>query len=156
MKTLVEFRSAAFPPYDGEEKEMPLWSVNDKVHGKRLAEFLAAGLKEKGFEPLEPIAEPWGWVVPIKNDGFKVSIGCRNDNEYCGYGHPDGFLCFIEPHESIVRRFFLWKVDTSAKVTALQEAIDQLLAANVAIRNKHWWSYEEFRPDLDCPGVSSR
>jgi hypothetical protein len=97
-------------------------------------------LKEKGFEPLEPIAEDWGWVVPIKNDGFKLWIGCGNYAEY-----PDGFLCFIEPYQPTIRRFlFLWKVNTSAKVNALQEAIDQVLSSNPEIRAKRWWSYEEF------------
>lgn len=37
MKTHVEFHSDQFPLYEGEEDE-----VNPGVHGKRLAEFLAA------------------------------------------------------------------------------------------------------------------
>ena len=35
---------------------------------------LVSGLKGKGFEPLDPAAEDWGWVVPIKNDGFNLWI----------------------------------------------------------------------------------
>jgi hypothetical protein len=45
MKTHVEFRSEAFPPYDGEEE------INPGRYGKRVAEFLVHGPKEKGFEP---------------------------------------------------------------------------------------------------------
>ena len=135
MKTYVEFRSNEFPPYEGEEEE-----TNPSRYGKRVAEFLVRGLKDKGFEPLEPLAEDWGWKVPIKNDGFKLWIGCGNYDEY-----PDGFLCFIEPHDRAIRRFpFLWKVDTSAKVSALQAAIDQVLSVNPSIRDKRWWSHEEF------------
>jgi hypothetical protein len=139
MKTHVEFRSDEFPPYDGEEDE-----INPGRYGKRVAEFLVRGLRERGFEPLEPIAEDWGWMVPIKNDGFKIRIGCGNygmsDGEY-----DEGFLCFIEPHRPTIRRFpFLRKIDTSAKITALQEAIDQLLSANPTVRDKRWWTYEEF------------
>jgi hypothetical protein len=63
MKTHVEFRSDAFPPYDGEEDE-----INPGRYGKRLAEFLVRGLKDKGFEALDPVKEDWGCVVPIKND----------------------------------------------------------------------------------------
>jgi hypothetical protein len=139
MKTHVEFRSNAFPPNEGEEDQ-----IKPGRFGKRVAEFLVRGLKEKGFEPLEPIAEDWGWVVPIKNDGFRLWIGCGN---YGGmYGeYDDGFLCFIEPHRRTIRRFgFLWKVDTFEKITSLQEAIDQLLATNPGIRGKRWWTYEEF------------
>jgi hypothetical protein len=135
MKTHVEFRSDEFPPYEGEEVE-----INPGRYGKRVAEFLVRGLKTNGFEPLEPIAEDWGWVVPIRNDGFKIWIGCGNYGEY-----DDGFPCFIEPHRRTIRRFlFLWKVDTSETITSLQEAIDELLLANPGIRDKRWWTYEEF------------
>jgi hypothetical protein len=134
MKTHVEFRADAFPPYAGEEDE-----INPGRYGKRLVEFLARGLREKGFEPLEAVAEDWGWVLLIKNAGFPLWIGCGNYDAY-----PDAFLCFIEPHRPMVRRFLLWKVATSAKVCALQEAIDQLLSANPGIRDKRWWTYEEF------------
>jgi hypothetical protein len=135
MKTHVEFRSDQFPPYEGEED-----MINPGCYGKRLAEFLAAGLKSRGFEPLEPIAEDWGWVLPIKNDGFRLWIGCSSYQEYA-----DGFLCFIEPHRPVIRRFLcLGKVRTSAKIMALQAAIDQVLSANPGIRDKQWWTYEEF------------
>ena len=93
MKTHVEFRSAAFPPYEGEEDE-----INPGRYGKRVAEFLIRGLKQKGFQPSEPVAEDWGWVVPIQNDAFRLWIGCGNYDEY-----PDGFLCFIEPHQPTIR-----------------------------------------------------
>lgn len=136
MKTHVEFRSGAFPPYDGEED-----NINPGRYGKRLAEFLVRGLKDKGFEPLDPFAEDWGWVVPIRNDGFNLWIGCGNYDEF----PDDGFLCFIEPHTPTIRRFgFLWRVDTAARVMALQEAIDQVLSENPAVREKNWWTYEEF------------
>jgi hypothetical protein len=108
MNTHVEFRSNAFPPYDGEEDQ-----INPGRYGKRLAEFLIRGLKEKGLEPLDPIAEDWGWVIPIKDERFNLWIGCGNYDEY-----PDGFLCFIEPHRPVIRPCpFLWKVDTSDKAT---------------------------------------
>ena len=35
MKTQVEFRSAKFPPYEGEEEQ-----INPGLWGKRLAEYL--------------------------------------------------------------------------------------------------------------------
>jgi hypothetical protein len=135
MKTHVEFCSDAFPPYEGEEDE-----ISPGRYGKRLAEFLCQSLKEKGFEPLKPIAEDWGWVVPLKNDGFRLWIGCGNYDEY-----PDnGFLCFIEPHKPRIRRWLLWTVDSSARIAALQEAIDQVFSANPAVQDKKWWTYDEF------------
>jgi hypothetical protein len=134
MKTHVQFRSDAFPPYDSEQYE-----VNPGRHGKRVAEFLADGLREKGFEALEPLAEDWGWMIPLRNDSFTLWVGCGNYDEY-----PDGFLCFIEPHRPVIRRCFLWKVDTSKTVNALREAIDQVLSAHPQVRAKRWWTCEEF------------
>ena len=139
MKTHVEFRSDAFPAYYGEEDE-----ITAGRYGWRVAEMLVTGLRQKGFNTLTPIGEDWGWVVPIQNDGFRLWIGCGKYDEY----PDDGFLCFIEPHRSRIRRWLLWTVDTSTKVMALYEAIDQLLSANPAVRDKKWWTYEEFnRPE---------
>jgi len=135
MKTRVEFRSAAFPPYDGEEDE-----INPGVFGKRFAEFLVRGLSKKGFRPLKLSAEDWGWVIPIENDGFRLWIGCANQDE-----SPDGFSCFIEPHTPTIRKYLIFgRVDTSARVMALQQAIDEILAADPSIADKHWWSHEEY------------
>jgi hypothetical protein len=135
MKTHVEFRSDQFPPYDEEDDE-----INPGIYGKRLAEFLVRGLKEQGWVPEELIAEDWGWIVPIQNEGFDLWIGCANYAEY-----PDGFLCVIEPHRPSVRPFpFLWKVDTTAKIHALQQAINDVLCASPAIRDIRWWTYDEF------------
>ena len=133
MKTEVEFRSDKFPAYQDEEQY-----INPGRYGKRLAEFLAAGLRSHGFEAGELIAEDWGWLVPIKNDDFGLSIGCGNYEEY-----PDGFLCFIEPHVPVIRKFFR-KVHTQARVEALQKAMDSLLSESAGIRDKKWWTHEEF------------
>ncbi|HTH50701.1 MAG TPA: hypothetical protein VL501_02135 [Pyrinomonadaceae bacterium] len=135
MKTQVEFRSNAFPPYEGEEEE-----INPGRYGKRVAEFLCDGLSAHGFEPLEPYAEDWGWVVPVKNDGFSLSIGCGNYDEYPG----EGFLCFIEPHQPTVRRMLFRTIDTTPTVTAPQDAVDAVLSSHPAIYDIKWWTYEEF------------
>ena len=135
-KTLVEFRSHDFPPYEGEEED-----VNPGRYGKRLAEFLVRKLPSKGFEPREPIAEDWGWVIPIKNHGFRLWIGCGNLD-----GEADAFLCFIEPHTPRVRRFpFLWTIDASRPVEQLQTALNQILSAEPTIRETRWWTVAEFR-----------
>jgi hypothetical protein len=135
VKTHVEFRSTHFPPYPGEELQ-----INPGRHGKRLAEFLIHALKERGFQPLEPVAEDWGWVVPIQDDSLSLWIGCGNSEE-----NADGFLCFIEPHRPSIRKFpFLRKIDASAKIGELQTAIDQVLSTTPGIRDIRWWTYEEF------------
>lgn len=47
---------------DGEEK-----LINPDLWGKRLADFLREGLRQQGFETQEPIAEDWGWAIPVVN-----------------------------------------------------------------------------------------
>jgi hypothetical protein len=82
MRTHVEFRSAAFPPYPGEEEQ-----INPDLYGKRLAEFVFDALSRAGFEPDEPGPEDWGWCVTIKNREFPLWVGCGHYQEY-----DDGFL----------------------------------------------------------------
>jgi hypothetical protein len=102
-QTCVEFRSDLFPAIDGEEQQ-----VNPGLWGKRLADFLCERLRNEGFETEVPFVEDWGWVVPIVNEEFRLWIGCGHYQE-C----PDGFLCFIEPHQAFVRKL-LKKIDTDS------------------------------------------
>jgi hypothetical protein len=133
MLTYVEFKSAAFPAYDGESEE-----INPGRFGKRLAEYLSAELSQRGEKVGEPFAEDWGWVVPIENAGFDLWIGVGNYEEY-----PDGFLCFIEPHTDYVRRF-LRKIPTRERVQALRRRLDAALVAHAHIRDVKWSTHEEF------------
>jgi hypothetical protein len=133
VQTHVEFRSDQFPAYDGEEQQ-----VNPGLWGKRLAEFLRDNLRKEGFETEEPIAEDWGWMVPVANEQFRLWIGCGHYQE-----HPDGFLCFIEPHTPFVRKL-LKKIDTQVRVASLQRAMDKVLSDAAGIREKRWWTHDEF------------
>lgn len=133
MQTHVEFRSDKFPAYEGEEDQ-----VNPDRWGKRLAEFLCEKLFAEGFRTEKPLAEDWGWRVNVVNQGFGLWIGCGRYQEY-----PDGYLCFIEPHEPYVRKFFQ-KVDTRERVGSLQQALDKIFTEADGIREKRWWTHEEF------------
>jgi hypothetical protein len=133
MLSHVEFRSDAFPAYESEAED-----VNPGRFGKRLAEFLAAGLKERGEPVADLIAEDWGWVIPIKNAAFRLWIGVGNYDEY-----PDGFLCFIEPHKDYVRKFFK-RIPTADRVSQLRENIDSVLRSSSEIRAIRWCSHDEF------------
>jgi len=132
MKTHVEFRSDKFPPYEGEEEE-----INPDLWGKRLAEYLEQKLNAESIETCEMNPEDWGWVLPIKNDNFSMWIGCGRYQEY-----PDGYLCFVEPHKPVVRKFFK-KVDTTQKVGQIVEALNRILTSDSGIRNVRWWEENE-------------
>lgn len=133
LLTHVEFRSDRFPPFDdeGQQIDLGLW-------GKRLAEFLRDELRAVGIEAEEPVAEDWGWIVPIVNDKFRLWIGCGRHLEY-----PDGFLCFIEPHGPFVRKF-LKRIDTRETVISLQQVVDEILGKLYGVRAKRWWTHDEF------------
>ena len=65
-------------------------------------------------------------------------VGCGNFEEY-----PDGFLCFIEPHTPVIRKLFK-KIDTQSRVEALQKVMDAVLSESAGVREKKWWTHEEF------------
>lgn len=127
MLTQVEFLSAAFPPYPTESTD-----VNPGRFGKRLAEFLAQELQRAGASVGEPVAEDWGWMIPILGAPFTLWIGVGNRDE-----HADAFLCFIEPHTQHVRR--LWrKVPTREHVERLRQRMDAVLRSHPDIRAIEW------------------
>ena len=132
MKTDVEFRSDSFPAYLGKEDE-----INSGIWGKRLAEFIHAGLKDRGFDVLEPFSEDWGWMVEVRNNAFPMWIGCAN------VGDDGDFLCFIEPSKPYVRKFLFQKISTEADVAKLQTALDATLSTEPSITEIRWSSKEE-------------
>ena len=134
MKTYVEFCSNEFPRYEDEDG-----FVNPDIFGKRLAEFLHRQLNNNGIKAEEPFAEDWGWVIPIPNERFRTWIGCGNYTEY-----PNGFLCFIEPHTPIIRRFFVKKIDTTKFIESIYNILDVSLKNCQGVSNIKWWTHKEF------------
>jgi hypothetical protein len=132
MRTHLEFRSSAFPPYPGEEEQ-----INPDLYGKRLAEFVAEALSEAGFEVDEPDPEDWGWYVTIANQEFPLWVGCGHYQEF-----PDGFLCFIEPSKPFVRKWFR-KVSTEDTVRRVANVLEKSLEAHPEVRELRWWTDEE-------------
>jgi hypothetical protein len=132
LRTHVEFTSTEFPP-DPQEAE----KINPGRHGKRLAEFVAAGLPAQGFKVKVVDFEDWGVRIEIENPEFPLWIGCGNYEEF-----ENGFLCFIEPHTSTVRRWF--KVsETRPQVEALASALDAILRSSGKVTNLRWWDDSE-------------
>ncbi len=127
MKTQVEFRSSKFPAYAGEEEE-----INPGLWGKRLAEYLVQKLAEQGIKTEGIIGEDWGYYIPVQNEGFKLAICCGHQN-----GDIDQFLCFTDPATPIVKTFFR-KIDATAQLSRLTEALQQILSADPEIRDVVW------------------
>lgn len=127
MKTQVEFRSSKFPPYENEQEE-----INPGLWGKRLAEYLSQKLAQCGIETEAPIAEDWGWYLPVRNEGFRLALCCGHQN-----GDDDQFVCFTDPATPVVRKFFR-KIDATPQLTRLTQALQEILAADPEIRDIVW------------------
>lgn len=127
MKTVVTFRSAKFPACEGEEERL-----NPGVWGQRLAEYCAAALTARGIDTDQPIAEDWGWYVPVRHDGFRLGLCCGHQD-----GEDDEFLCFTEPARPVVKKFFK-SIDATAELSRLTSALDQILTSDPEIHDVVW------------------
>jgi hypothetical protein len=132
MRTHVEFISTDFPTYPGEEEE-----INPGRYGKRLAEFIAAGLPQHGFKVDGLINEDWGWMISLENQAFPLWVGCGNYEEF-----ENGFLCFIEPSKPYVRKWFS-KIETQPTTDRLVNALDDILSSSNKISRLRWWAENE-------------
>jgi len=127
VKTQVEFRSAKFPPYEGEEEQ-----INPGLWGKRLAEYLVQKLSDKGIKTDGILGEDWGYYIPVQNEGFKLAICCGHQN-----GDDDEFLCFTDPASPVVKKLFK-TIDATAQLSRLTEALQQVLSSDPEIRDIVW------------------
>lgn len=73
MRDHVRFRSSEFTPPTAEPGQ-----INTERYGYSLATWVAARLKERGFDSDSPIPEDWGWILGIVHDGRVVRVGCGN------------------------------------------------------------------------------
>jgi hypothetical protein len=133
LRTHVEFRSAKFPAYPGEEEE-----INPNLWGKRLAEFLRDNLQLQGIQTEEIFAEDWGWIVPVTHPSVFVWIGCEHYQEY-----PDGYLVFIEPSKPVVTKSLFKKINMVPTITQIADAMDKILSSDPEIFGLSWWDEKE-------------
>lgn len=129
MKTNLEFRSATLLEPARE----------DEVRGQTIARFLADHLPDHGFSVEDVAVEDWGWRVSIVNPAFPLWIGCGHYQEW-----PDGLLCFLEPDQPFLRRWFR-KIPTGAAVTRLGHALEAIVRNSGQASDIRWWGEEENR-----------
>ena len=72
MKTQVTFDSDAFPPVPGDTINAP------HIHGKKLAQWLAAELPAHGLAVRDCHDEDWGWEIAFENAAFPLRLGCSS------------------------------------------------------------------------------
>ena len=134
MRAQLEFLSADFPPYPGEDQQ-----VNPGRYGIRLAEFLSQELPAHGFPVSSVSVEDWGVKVALENTEYPLWLGCGNYEE-----HENAFLCFIEPSTPFVRKWFR-KLPNAPTVERLATTIETILQSSGKVSNLRWWSENELR-----------
>ena len=131
MRSHVEFRSDKFPSYGNNEEGT---NFENGVFGKRLAEYLREKLDLKGMAISSVYPEDWGWCLEISHaENYQLFIGCGHYQEY-----ENGFLCFVEPSEPYVRKWFK-KIDVRETVEKVASALDAVLNKNKGIHSVRWW-----------------
>jgi len=143
MKTMVNFKSSAFPKYPNEDDEI----VNSNRWGKRLAEFIRDGLPRFGVETSDILCEDWGWLVNTKNDAFPVWIGCGPVDDFEGDdANPDGdpaeglvveFAVFVTAGPGFLQRIFK-RVDPKPVLERTSSALRGLLESSPEITDIIW------------------
>lgn len=124
MRTHIEFPYEAFPPNESEEEE-----INPGMYGKRLADFLADGLKDHEFHVTSVSPKDWGWMIELENKEFPLWVGCGNYEEYT-----KGFLYFIEPSKPAIRKWFK-NINTTDTIERLASAIESILEQSDKVSN---------------------
>jgi hypothetical protein len=128
MNAALEFVSPHFPAEPDEEQ-----LVNPGRWGRRLAAFLAEGLRGRGLTAAEPVPPDWGWRIELASGApFALWIGCGNLEE-----SDEGFLVFVEPSRPHVRRLFR-KVETAPFVAPVAETLHALLADSGLVTELRW------------------
>ena len=115
--THYEFDSDCFPPDPGEEE-----TINPGCYGKKLANFVCAGLSNHGYRAGTPFAEDWGWIVPVKNLGFNIWVGCGASQD-----HENAFLCYVHPHKPSIFHFFKRK-KVESEIIKLSRTLKSVLS----------------------------
>ena len=127
MKTQVDFQSSKFPPYEGEEEQ-----INPGIWGRRLTEYLAARLAERGIETGEMAIEDWGCYLPIRNERFRLALCCGHQR-----GDDEEFMVFTDPGTPKIRKLFR-TIDGTAEMTRLLGALRHVLESDPDIHAIVW------------------
>lgn len=128
MHTTVHFQSRKFRSYNNEDE-----GPNENIWGKRLAEYLATNLEQRGYKVRDTYAEDWGWAVELVHEPFRLWLGCSNLDE-----EPNGHRIFIEPSKPVARVGLFKKVETTPATEKLAQALESILKEDPDISDINW------------------
>jgi hypothetical protein len=140
MRDHVRFQSAEFTPPDTERGQ-----INTDRYGYLLATWLAARLKERGFDVSPPTPEDWGWLLGIANDGQTVIVGCGNVE-----GSSTEWLIWTQvDNPGVLSRLFKRGGPSPNALYGIIAAIHGALSANGGVSDVEWFRVESRGQELD-------
>ena len=140
MRDHVRFQSGEFTPPDTERGQ-----INTDRYGYLLATWLAARLKERGFDVSSPTPEDWGWLLGIANDGRTVIVGCGNVE-----GSSTEWLIWTQVDSpGVLSRFFKRGGPSPNALYGIVAAIHGALSANGSVSDVEWFRVESRGQELD-------
>jgi hypothetical protein len=140
MRDHVRFQSGEFTPPGAEPGQ-----INTDRYGYLLATWLAARLKERGFDVGVPTPEDWGWLLGIANDGQTVIVGCGNVE-----GSSTEWLIWTQVDTpGVLSRLFKRANPTPNALYGIVAAIHGALGANESVNAVEWFRVGSRGDELD-------
>jgi hypothetical protein len=123
---LLEFESSAFAIETGEDE-----NTNPGVYGKALAHWLSEQLLARGRSAKAPIAEDFGWCIPVESSPQTLYAACANAAE-----RANGWRVFVFAEGALLARLF-GKCDSRESVASLFGDIKQILQTSPIVQGLH-------------------
>jgi hypothetical protein len=141
MRHALTFYSDAFPMIpdptpEGDEAWEDIDEVNPGMYGglygRRLADFVAQGLRGAGIAADDPAAEDYGWWVNLPGWRHGAYLVCN-----AGWGPPGQLRIMFYPIRPRVWRW--WRlVDTRPCNEQVTQAVEKLMRESGLVRNLIW------------------
>ena len=85
--------------------------------GREFANWVAAELQTQGEMPGQPIAEDWGWLVPLQTKPYRLFVGCGLRD-----GSTTEWVAFAAAERGLLSRL-LHRTGFSARLAELTEKL---------------------------------
>jgi hypothetical protein len=121
------FHSDAFPPVPGEDEE-----TNPGIFGKALVEWLAQALAARGYAVDRTLPEDFGRLIQINEPDCSLYVAASSTDDTA-----TEWRVFSFAEVGLLARLKGKGAERAAKVQALFEALQAILAADPRVRDLH-------------------
>jgi hypothetical protein len=140
MRDHVRFQSGEFTPPDSQAGQ-----INTDRYGYLLATWLAARLKERGFDVSAPTPEDWGWLLGVTTDRQTVLVGCGNVD-----GSANEWLIWTQVDSpGMLSRLFKRGGPSPNALYGIVAGIHGALSGNGSVKEIEWFRVASRGQELD-------